>query len=187
MHKEYSIEKEFLEDILLSTGVAITKCSEIYDTYWRKLQNFFLTEEAISWFKKRQGTYNVHRDYWLYWELFGYKGLIKGAVWDEEAIQAFEDMKVTDCYVLQPPGGVSKMIKKPAYHLVGKYDVSFINSKDDFEILEEDIRKPTAIPYRVLQRIEEEIGPELYVIDKDFTWIFIITHAPYIIFYQIKK
>lgn len=187
------MEKEFLEGILLNTGVEIIQNEEIYKKYWVKIQAIFLTEENIKWYEKeyKKDKYNIGKfnpEHCRYWEIFGNASMTEYKIY-EKAIDAFEKVQAKECYVIQHPTFWVDKNYIEAYQIEGKYNVSFIKSMEEFEILQEDIIQPFALQYDTIELVAEEIGGwhELYFFDKDLTWIFIYAHDRIKFFYEIKK
>lgn len=181
------MQNELFKNIFNKSGVVVTEYSQNFVTLLEKLHTIFLKNGKLKDdIIKKLDLENVHyflQNKHLYWELFRFHNV--KALEDEQAIQAFIKKKISECFLVQLPSYNLQDNPSPAYHIVGEYDFNFINSMDDFLILQEEIKKQSPIPFFVFDNIREEIGDELYIFDNSLSWVLMLTHPKDIFFYQI--
>jgi len=65
----------------------------------------------------------------------------------------------------------------------GAYDVSYIDTLEEFNFIKTDVRKDVPIPFWTVYSLYERYGNEFYAFDKKFTWILALTHEKEIYLY----
>lgn len=160
------------------SGVVVAFVENEYYNFWKKIKKKF--QPYLPWLKE-QNTGVPNDDLWYYWELFSFEKI--NCLKNEEAIQAFEEMKIHKCYIVQSPVWKNDGSARGfACCLQGEYDTSFINNDEEFYELKEDIKMKTPIPYWVIDCIGERVGRELYVFGEDLQWLLGLTHEKEIFF-----
>jgi len=199
--------KELNNYLNITAGIEINDASNLYDTMFLKLTNLFLDDKNKQTYLEKnkfyqEKTYNSLKgkisdveleqvmeqfnrkkeseQYWLLWDMPKVEKVNISS--GEKAIEKYSFNQISKCYCLQ-----SKEINPSnnvCFEITGKYNIDNVKSKEDFEILKENILEPTTIPFWVFDFISEKIGKELYVFDKSFKWALVLTHENDIFLYE---
>ncbi len=179
---------ELIDNLLLHAGVVVFDETRQYTRLLSRLNDKFLTDENKAWFearsqsRRKSGFSMCPKKEYLIWELFSFERLKANK--NQEAINAFERLKITSCYTLQLPNYSANANIRPSFRLSGEYDVSYINNQEEFDLLKEQLKKSVPIPYWVVDSIAREEGDELYLFDEEFKWLLVLTHEEEVYFYQ---
>ena len=190
-----------IQESLLSfkyyTGVEAENVSSRFMVLWDRVKKIFLSDTAKQWFAERyRRAQNEARkvvrdfegvpqdeDHWHLWELFAFQKL--PCVMGMQAVNAFERQRFAECIIVRAPtwdrGG------NKAFSVRGGYDITITREKDAGDVPAEHMKGESPIPYFAIDMLSRQVGKELYIVDRDWRWVFVLAYDGQFYGYQFSQ